>query len=105
MHARGLWGTYHPELVEGPLPSRSTQSAAWSTPPGSNIKLSAQTNYANPDILNYRYLGLFFPLNRRMESRKREMCTSGSDDGWELKRSFLPLAHIGIRIPENLLEN
>ena len=24
MHARGLWGTYHPELVEGPLPSRST---------------------------------------------------------------------------------
>ena len=25
-----LWGTYHSELVEGPLPSRS---AVWSTPP------------------------------------------------------------------------
>ena len=24
MHARGLWWTYQPELVEGPLPSRST---------------------------------------------------------------------------------
>jgi len=24
MHARGLWGTYHPELVEGPLSLRRT---------------------------------------------------------------------------------
>ncbi len=27
VHARVLWGTYHPELVEGPLPSRSTLAA------------------------------------------------------------------------------
>ena len=27
MHARGLWGTYHPELVEGPLPLRSTHGS------------------------------------------------------------------------------
>ncbi len=47
MHARGRWGTYHPELVEGPLPSRSTQGAAWSTPPRSNIKLSTQADHAN----------------------------------------------------------
>jgi len=28
----------------------ATRSAAWSTPPGSNIKLSDQTNHANPKV-------------------------------------------------------
>ncbi|MES0339883.1 MAG: hypothetical protein ABUK15_07490, partial [Anaerolineales bacterium] len=57
MHARGLWGTYHPELVEGPLPSRST---AWSTPPGSNVELSDQTYYLIQ-------AGLTSPMKRKPE--------------------------------------
>jgi hypothetical protein len=34
------------------------------TPPGSNIKLLAQTNYANPNVWKYRCLGFFIPLKR-----------------------------------------
>ncbi len=45
----------------------ATRSAAWSTPPGSNITLSAQTNRENPNMWKYRYLGLFFPLERNPE--------------------------------------
>jgi len=71
----GLWGTYHPELactehrrsVDGPLPSRSTRSAAWSTPPGLNIKLSTQANHANQNMWKLPYLGLFFPLKYNPE--------------------------------------
>jgi hypothetical protein len=65
----------------------ATRSAAWSTPPGSNIKLSAQTNLANLNMWKYRYLGLYFPLKRNPEQIEQS-------PSLELGRAWIPLLAI-----------
>ncbi len=45
----------------------ATRSAAWSTPPGSNIKLSARTNPANQNMWKLPYLEPYIPMKRNPE--------------------------------------
>jgi len=63
----------------------AARSATWSTPPGSNIKLSSQTNNANPKMWKYRYLGVCFLLKRNPER-------IGQSPVLELGRQWSPIS-------------
>jgi hypothetical protein len=66
LSSRACRGSTPLAMTQHPVRKHSWPLRSAATPPGSNIKLSAQTTHANPIRWKHPYFGLLTPLKRNL---------------------------------------